>query len=213
MYGTMDAHVTPRFRSKVAVREIELPAASLVALMERIASGQQPALTELYELTVAKLFALARLIVRNAADAEEVVCDTYAQIWESARRYESSRGSVLGWMLMICRSRALDVLRQRNSRTRTVNDFEREVADEYEEAGPDTLLDALQQGSSVRKALDALSPIRRQLIALAFLQGLSHQEIVEHTGLPVGTVKSHIRRGLTVLRKELKIWDDHETAG
>jgi RNA polymerase sigma-70 factor, ECF subfamily len=214
MHESMDANVTPRVRVKTAVREVELPATQLVALIERIAAGQQVALNELYELTVAKLFGLARLILRNSADAEEVVCDTYAQIWESARRFEAGRGSVLGWMLTICRSRALDLLRQRRSRLRTADGFEREaaVSDDAQEGGPDVLLQELQRGTSVQRAMAALSPIRRQLVALAFLQGLSHQEIVEQTGLPLGTVKSHIRRALTVLREELKIWDDHEAA-
>jgi RNA polymerase sigma-70 factor, ECF subfamily len=214
MHESMDANVTPRIRVKAAVREVELPAAELVVLIERIAVGEQAALNELYDLTVAKLFGLARLILRNSADAEEVVCDTYAQIWESARRFESGRGSVLGWMLTICRSRALDLLRQRRSRARTADGFEREsqVGDDADEAGPDVLLQALQRGSSVQRAMAALTPIRRQLVSLAFLQGLSHQEIVEQTGLPLGTVKSHIRRALTMLREELKIWDDHEAA-
>lgn len=214
MYESMEANFTPRIGSKAGAREVELPATELVTLIERIALGQQSALNELYELTVAKMFGLARLILRNSADAEEVVCDTYAQIWESARRFESGRGSALGWMLTICRSRSLDLLRQRRSRTRTADGFEREagLGDTLDEATPDALLQALQTGTSVQRALATLTPIRRRLISLAFLQGLSHQEIVEETGLPLGTVKSHIRRALTVLREELKIWDDHEAA-
>jgi RNA polymerase sigma-70 factor, ECF subfamily len=194
-----------------AVTQGEQGPAELAALVQRIALGQQAALTELYESTVAKLYALARLILRNPADAEEVVCDTYAQIWQAASRYESSRGSVMGWMLTICRSRALDLLRQRRARERiTVDQDEPEqVLEGRSDEGPDSLLLALQQGSAVRRALESLSPIRRQLVSLAFLQGLSHQEIVEQTGLPMGTVKSHIRRALTVLRKELKIWNEH----
>jgi RNA polymerase sigma-70 factor (ECF subfamily) len=193
--------------------EIEQGPAELIALIERIAAGHNDALSELYELTVAKLYALARLILRNTADAEEVVCDTFAQVWQSASRYESARGSVMGWMLTICRSRALDLLRQRRARSRITSDDDgKAIEAQADDAAPDTLLLALQQGSSVRQAMESLSPIRRKLVSLAFLQGLSHQEIVEQTGLPIGTVKSHIRRALTVLRKELKIWDDHATA-
>jgi RNA polymerase sigma-70 factor (ECF subfamily) len=211
MYESMDANATPRVRVVAATPEPERPA-DLTVLVERIASGQQAALRELYELTVAKLFGLARLILRNSADAEEVVCDTYVQVWDSAQRFEPERGSVLGWMLTICRSRALDLLRQRRSRARTVERFGRQSREELDEAAPDLLLDALQEGTSVQRALAALSPIRRQLVTLAFLQGLSHQQIVAQTGLPMGTVKSHIRRALTVLRRELKIWELHEEA-
>lgn len=212
MYESMSANVVPRVGSGSAARDLELPASELSTLIERIATGQQAALNELYDLTVAKLFGLARLILRNSADAEEVVCDTYAQIWESARRFEPDRGSALGWMLTICRSRALDLLRQRRSRARTVEGFGRQSRDELDEAAPDVLLNALQHGTAVQRAMAALSPIRRQLVTLAFLQGLSHQQIVEQTGLPMGTVKSHIRRALTVLRGELKIWELHEEA-
>jgi RNA polymerase sigma factor (sigma-70 family) len=210
MQDSMEADVSPRSRTRAAVRELELPPAQLAALVARIAQGQQSALNELYEVTVAKLFGLARLILRNNADAEEVVCDTYAQIWDAAARFDASRGSVLGWMLTICRSRALDLMRQRHSRARTADGFAREPQGNLDECGPDALLSALQEGTSVRRALAALSPIRRQLITLAFLQGLSHHQIVEQTGLPMGTVKSHIRRALTALREELKIWEEHE---
>jgi RNA polymerase sigma-70 factor, ECF subfamily len=212
MQEIMEANVTPRVRTRASTHDLELPASELVVLIEHIAMGQQAALNELYDLTVAKLFGLARLILRDSADAEEVVCDTYAQIWESARRFESGRGSVLAWMLTICRSRALDLLRQRRSRARTAEGFGREPSEDLEEAAPDVLLNALQQGTSVQRAFSALTPIRRQLLTLAFLQGLSHQEVVEQTGLPMGTVKSHIRRALTLLRKELKIWDENEEA-
>lgn len=212
MYESMEANVIPRIRIRDTAREPELPAAELATLIMRIAGGQQAALNELYDLTVAKVFGLARLILHNTADAEEVVCDTYAQVWDSAKRFEAERGTVLGWMLTICRSRALDLLRQRRSRARTAEGFGREASDELDDAAPDVLLDALQQGTSVQRALAALSPVRRELITLAFLQGLSHQQIVERTGMPMGTVKSHIRRALTTLRGELKIWEVHEEA-
>ena len=212
MQDSMEANATARARTRTAVRESELPPTQLVGLVARVAEGQEAALNELYEVTVAKLFGLARLILRNTADAEEVVCDTYAQIWEAAARFDAARGSVLGWMLTMCRSRALDLLRQRHSRARTADGYAQEPQGNLDECGPDALLNALQEGSSVRRALAALSPIRRQLITLAFLQGLSHQEIVEQTGLPMGTVKSHIRRALSTLREELKIWEEHEAS-
>jgi RNA polymerase sigma-70 factor (ECF subfamily) len=204
----------PTIASSATGPQLEQGPAELAGLIQRVALGQQAALTELYEVTVAKLYALARLILRNPADAEEVVCDTFAQIWQSASRYEASRGSVMGWMLTICRSRALDLLRQRRGRERITTEQEagESSLEGRTEESPDSLLLALQQGSAVRQALESLSPVRRQLVSLAFLQGLSHQEIVEQTGLPMGTVKSHIRRALTVLRKELKIWNEHVAA-
>jgi RNA polymerase sigma-70 factor (ECF subfamily) len=189
------------------------PAQHLEALVHGVAAGEQAALAELHDATVAKLYGLARLILRNVADAEEVVCDTYTQVWQAASRYDSSRGSVLGWMLTICRSRAIDLLRQRKTRERLPLE-ENDGHDLEPLAGgePDALLNALQQGSAVRRALEGLSPVRRELVSMAFLQGLSHQEIAEQTGLPIGTVKSHIRRALAALRTDLQIWNDHDAA-
>jgi RNA polymerase sigma-70 factor, ECF subfamily len=212
MQEIMGANVAPRERTRTSICDPELPSSELIVLIERVAIGQHAALNELYDLTVAKLFGLARLIVRNSADAEEVVCDTYTQIWHSASRFECGRGSALAWMLAICRSRALDLLRQRRSRARTAEGLGRELDGVMDEAAPDVLLNALQQGTSVQRAMAELTPLRRELVTLAFLRGLSHQQIVEQTGLPLGTVKSHIRRALTVLRKELKIWDENEEA-
>ena len=210
MYDRARSEISRPVPGATAVRDVECGSAELSALIERIANGEELALTELYELTVAKLYGLARLILRNSADAEEVVCDTFTQVWQSAARYESGRGTVMGWMLTICRSRALDLLRQRRLRDRLaskeeppVNQLEAPTHD-----APDSLLQALQQGTAVQSALQSLSPVRQRLVTLAFLQGLSHQEIVEHTGLPIGTVKSHIRRALSMLRDELRIWDD-----
>src|SRR5262245_10596673 len=88
---------------------------SLATLVERMRSGQEKALEELYEATVGKLYALASAILRSAEDAEEIVCETYAYVWANAARFDAGRANVLGWLLMLCRSRALDRLRQRRA--------------------------------------------------------------------------------------------------
>lgn len=173
----------------------------LDALVAALCARDEAALGLLYDATFAKVHALASAILRCAEDAEEVVCDTYAQAWHDADRYDRSRGNVLAWLLTICRSRALDRLRQR--RTPAVElDAAADLADES--PAPDDLLALVQQGTRVHAALATLSPERRELIALAFLQGLSHQEIAERTGLPLGTVKSHVRRALAQLREEME---------
>ena len=93
----------------------------LAALVERMRSGQERALEELYDATVGKLYALASVILRSAEDAEEVVCETYAYAWANAARFDASRGNVLGWLLMLCRSRAIDRLRQRRATPNTLD--------------------------------------------------------------------------------------------
>jgi RNA polymerase sigma-70 factor (ECF subfamily) len=182
----------------------EAPASDgLVALLRRIAAGEECALAELYDLTVARLFSLASLIVRNTQDAEEVVCDAFVQVWRSARQYDPQRGSALAWLLTICRSRAVDRHRRNRAALAGNDGHPAGIAAEGYELGPDDVLQLFEQDSAVFRALAKLSPLRRHLVALAFFQGLTHEEIARETRLPVGTVKSHIRRALTVMRSEL----------
>ncbi len=175
----------------------------LAGLVEDMRHGKECALEALYDATVSKLYGLARAIVRRVEDAEDVVCATYAHAWANAARYDHRRSSVLGWLLMLCRSRAFDVLRQRRAQDALREHVAHEVA--HEPIPPaDELLGFMQNESRMRAALERLSVERRELIALAFLRDLSHAEIAEHTGLPLGTVKSHLRRALLQLREHLE---------
>ena len=176
---------------------------SLAALIERMRIGQERALEELYDATVGKLYALASAILRSAEDTEEIVCETYAYAWANASRFDASRANALGWLLMLCRSRALDRLRQRRAGTSALDVA---ALRENEASGdqPFDILSLMQQRSNVHAALSQLTPERRHLVSLAFLQGLSHQEIADVTQLPLGTVKSHVRRALTQLREALE---------
>jgi RNA polymerase sigma factor (sigma-70 family) len=176
----------------------------LAALIERMRGGQERALEELYEATVGKLYALAAAILRSAEDAEEIVCETYAYAWANAGRFDASRANALGWLLMLCRSRALDRLRQRRTSAPTVDVSVLDDMDGGSADQPYDILSLMQQRSRVYAALAALSPERRHLVSLAFLDGLSHQEIAASTRLPLGTVKSHLRRALTQLREALE---------
>jgi RNA polymerase sigma factor (sigma-70 family) len=179
------------------------PLERLTHLVMQMRRGDERALEELYDTTVGKLFALAKAIVRHETDAKEVVCATYAFAWSHAGRYDPQRASVLGWLTMLCRSRALDVLRQRRANGAQAGIVEAgQLQDEGH--GPDDLLSLMQQQSLVHAALRALTPQRRRLVCMAFLQGLSHPQIAKATGLPLGTVKSHIRRALDELRNRLK---------
>jgi RNA polymerase sigma-70 factor, ECF subfamily len=173
----------------------------LSTLMTAVIARQDAALAQLYDLTAAKLYGLARAMLGNTADAEEVVCDVYVQVWQTAASFDCTRGSVLAWLMMICRSRALDLLRQRRARAeRSVDDMPEE---EGAELSPEAVLAQFQEGTAVHRALAQLSPPRRQLVGLAFFKGLSHQEIAAAVNLPIGTVKSHLRRSLLALRDVL----------
>jgi RNA polymerase sigma-70 factor (ECF subfamily) len=172
------------------------------ALLRRIQSRDAAALGELYDQTGRRLYALASKLVRSREDAEEIVCDVFTQVWNDAARYDPGRASVLGWMLMICRSRSLDRLRQRRHTARPVDIAEADtLADPA--PGPEDVLSLLEQGTRVHAALASLPDDRRELLSLAFLRGLSHQEIADLKRLPLGTVKSHVRRSLLELRAAL----------
>ena len=176
----------------------------LAGLVDDMRSGNEVALEALYDATVAKLYTLACAIVRRVEDAEEVVCSTYAHAWANAARYDSERATVTGWLLMLCRSRALDVLRQRRAGAGRLQQLPLE---DFPDEGtrPDDLLMLVQTETRVHAALNALTAERRELVALAFLQGHSHVEIAGLTGLPLGTVKSHLRRALLQLRAHLGV--------
>jgi RNA polymerase sigma-70 factor (ECF subfamily) len=178
------------------------PTGDLVRWVEAMRGGDERALEELYDATVGKLYALASAILRNNEDAEEVVCATYAYAWANAGRFDTERAEVLGWLLMLCRSRALDRLRHCRRQAEVVDIAGLDLA--AENAQPEDMIGLLQQTSRVRRAMSMLTPERRRLVSLAFLQGLSHQEIVDVTRLPLGTVKSHMRRALTQLREALQ---------
>lgn len=167
-------------------------------LVERMARGDAAALEGVYDATVGRVYALALRMLKDAARAEEVVSDVYLQAWRNANTYSRERGLVSTWLLVICRSRALDALRARDP----VVVYLDGVADVPGESmqDPQELLAATQRSSSVHSALASLPALPRQLIALAFFRGYTHEEIATFMGMPLGSVKSLIRRGLTSLR-------------
>lgn len=173
----------------------------LAGLVERMAARDEGALGDFYDATLGKAYGLTLRLVRNAALAEEVVGDAYHQAWREAGRYDRARGAPLTWLLMICRSRALDALRARDPAI--AHDAPETLipeADQPRDDDPLDLLAAVESRRALHGALASLSPGQRQMIGLAFFRGLSHQEIAEHTQLPLGTVKSQVRRALEALR-------------
>jgi RNA polymerase sigma factor (sigma-70 family) len=170
-----------------------------------MARGEQAAFSTLYKQTVAQVFAIARSMLRNQEDAEEIVCDVYTFAWQRAHAYDFTRGSVMAWLSVMTRNRAVDRLRQRRVTISLDDERQDELSKSLvsETLGPDQILAQFQSGSAVHRALSVLSEQRRRLIGLAFFQGLTHEEIALVVGMPLGTVKSHVRRALAVLQGEL----------
>jgi RNA polymerase sigma-70 factor (ECF subfamily) len=167
-----------------------------------IAHGDQRAFEAFYDATLPRVFALARRICIDLGLTEEVVEDVYVQAWRDAGRYDAKRGVPLAWLQTITRSRALDALRRRDEAQSVA--APETLRDELDEsADPLDLLLLFESTSATRKALSGLPARERQLIALAFLRGLTHAEIAAETGWPLGTIKTSIRRALVAMRQVL----------
>lgn len=166
--------------------------------IDAVSGGDEDALGHLYEATLSKLYAVAIRILDDSGLAEDVVAETYHELWQNASRYDPRKGRPLSWMLTICRNRALDAYRRRAADARKVDS----AANQQQPAAfspPEDLLDAVEQGHAMHAVLASVSAEDRQLIALAFYRDHSHQEIADLVQMPLGTVKSRIRRALKSL--------------
>lgn len=172
----------------------------LRGLLTQISRGDEQALGQFYDATLGRVYGLALRITRDPHAAEEVAEDVYWQVWRQALRFDAARGKAIAWLLTITRSRALDSLR-RGDEAQTHPEPETLIAAETSQDGdPQDLLEATQRSHQLHAALATLETLPRQLLALAFFRGLTHEEIATHCALPLGTVKSHIRRALAALR-------------
>jgi len=173
------------------------------ASLARIAEGDQHALAELYDRHARLVFSLAVRILRERADAEDVVQDVFAQVWSQAGRYDPGRGAVAAWMLTLARSRAIDRLRARRARPESAADSG--AADSLADpaAMQDLDLLAAEQVERLRRALDQLPEPQRVALDLAYYEGLTHAEIAARLAEPLGTIKTRIRQAVIKLRESL----------
>ena len=175
----------------------------LMNLLDRIAAQDDSALKKLYESTSSQLFGLALRIVRNRDAAEDVLQESFLSIWRGASNYRASLSPPMAWMGLIVRSRALDALRKRTTdRADLMNDIDDETAPDLEGDSPNPMdaADASQQAFALQHCLGKLDNKQREVVSLAYLRDLSHGELSEQLKLPLGTVKTWIRRGLEQLR-------------
>jgi len=171
-----------------------------IECLRRLIGGDQGALAELYDRYCPLLYPVTLRILRSPGDAEDAVQQAWMQVWRSAASYDERRGTVAAWLLTMGRTRALDLYRSLSARRRA------ETADPApRSASPDPLADTAQGQleQRVRQALDALAPQQRQVLEIAYFEGLSQSEIAERLDAPLGTVKSWTRQGLMRLKELL----------
>lgn len=177
--------------------------ADIAGWIDRIVMHDERALAALYDATLSRVYTVVQRVVRRASLAEEVVEDTFFQVWRQAPRFDPARGKALTWLLNMARSRAIDAVRHEARFQHDSLDLETTPDTEADDPGHDDLLDVARGHAELQRALMLLNAQPRQLVALAFFRGLSHEEIATHTELPLGTVKSQIRRALATLREAL----------
>ncbi len=173
--------------------------AALQDAMARLAAGDQAALEEIYRATRVKLFGITLRILGDRKEAEDALQDVYVNLWQRADRYDPSRASPIAWLAAFARNRAVDRLRTGKVRGGAV---------QVEEAAPlpdenplaDALLIDAEQTAQIHKCLGALDARTQGHIRAAFFEGHTYAQLAESAGVPLGTMKSWIRRGLQRLR-------------
>jgi RNA polymerase sigma-70 factor (ECF subfamily) len=175
----------------------------LADLLSRVAMGDRAAFRTLYDATQADLFSVVRRITRNDSVAADVLQECFLTVWHRASSYDAGKAAVMTWMTTIVRNRAFDRLSLASTRHETPlpdGDIDG-LWEAHDHAGDASAwADAADERRRLHRCMEHLEPQQRQSVALAFLQGLSHSEVAEHLGRPLGSVKGWIRRAMVHLR-------------
>ena len=173
------------------------PGVPLVEQLRRIARRDRAAFSALYAQTSAKLFGIALRITRSTEAAEDVLQESFVAIWDRARDYDPDRGSAMGWLVTIVRHCAIDQRRRRAARPEGRSAPEEALAGL---AASDSA-DSRAELRALQRCLEELDEQPRRAVLLAYCYGLARDELARHLGVPVGTVKSWLRRSLERLQK------------
>lgn len=163
-------------------------------LVARVRAGDQQALAELYDRYSSVVYGVALRVLQDTGAAEDILQDIFLQLWRKPDAFDSSRGSLAAWLAVIARHRSIDRLRKRRPET----DLEGCVIVSTTDLGDETERSLVIE--QVRVVMREMSPDQRTAMEMAFFQGLTHTEIAEKTGEPLGTIKTRIRSGLRQLR-------------
>lgn len=166
-----------------------------LAAVTAMKAGDQGAMAELYDRYSSVVYAVALRVLGDTGAAEDVLQEVFLQLWRNPSAFDSARGSLVAWLAVITRNRAIDALRKRKPET--------DIEDVIVSAAPDLASDAdrTRVAAKIRGVLSAMPPPQRNALEMAYFEGLTHSEIATKTGEPLGTIKTRIRAGLIALRK------------
>lgn len=173
-------------------------------ILQRIADGDQSAVDECLRTYGGLVWSLARRMLRNTEDAEDAVQEIFLDVWKNAERFDPDQASETTFVAMIARRRLIDRIRhvQRRISADSLEDVLAEPS-----VRSDTTMQTNVEAREAAKALDQIRPEQRQVLQMSIVHGLSHQEIADATGMPLGTVKTHARRGILQVREILGLGD------
>ena len=185
------------------------PDEELAALLAAVRDGCRPSFARLYVLTSPRLFGIVLRVNADRADAEDVLQEVYVKVWNRCAQFDANKGPAIYWLAGICHHSAIDSLRRRQRRPQArympMDDDDEDACDRLPSAEPQPLdlVIRARGAEAVQRCVRALPIEQRESLSLAFHDGLSHREIAERLGRPVGTVKTWLRRSLAQLRPVL----------
>ncbi len=186
-------------RTLSAVPDLPTEPAKPEQLLQLVAVGRQDAFERLYDTFGARVFGLARRIVRDPSQAEEVAQEVFLDIWRRASRFDSSKGSATSWIMTLTHARSVDRVRS----AQAASDRDAKVAQSSTERDVDSVVEAVESAferTAVRRCLKALTELQRESVTLAYYSGYTYREVAELLTVPLPTIKTRLRDGLIRLR-------------
>lgn len=183
-----------------SVTEADEESRVLAARLVQVAAGDRAALADVYRRTSAKLFGICLRILAERSEAEEVLQEVYLTVWQKASGFDPGRASAMTWLIVLARNKAIDRLRSRDG-ARGAH-APAELAEALEDPAEGALGTLIEKEGRARlmDCLEELAPEQRDAIRTAFLDGWTYERLAREAGVPLGTLKSRVRRGLTKLR-------------
>lgn len=175
------------------------PGVALEDLLHRVARGDSAAFAGVYDVLAPQVFGMARRVLRNPAQAEEVTQDVLVEVWRTANRFDPERGGVRTWVLTMAHRRAVDRVRSEQA----ASDRDQRAAREGSVTAHDEVVETVEvrlEQEQIRRCLTTLTPLQQEAVTMAYWNGYSYREVAQVIDAPLGTVKSRIRDGLVRLR-------------